>query len=74
MMSPEEREILDRMFDAMPVNEEMELSEIIGENWNNITSPTVFGKEVKKLVSEGQYPNIRNIDKQSDNHNTYIKS
>jgi hypothetical protein len=74
-MSPEERELLDRMFDTMPINEEMELETIFGENWNNITSnPRQFGKEVKNLVLEGQYPSIRHIYIHSNNHNTYIKS
>ena len=74
-MSPEERELLDRMFDAMPVGVEMELPVIFGGNWNNITTQHgQFGKEVKDLVINGHYPNIRHSNINSNNHNTYTKN
>ena len=74
-MTQEERELLDTMFDTMPVNIEMELEAIFGENWSNITTyPSQFGKEVKNLVLDGHYPNIRHINIHSNNHNTYFKS
>lgn len=63
------------MFDSMPVDEEIELETIFGENWNNITTyPRQFGKEVKNLVIDGHYPNIRHTNILSNNHNTYIKN
>jgi hypothetical protein len=73
-MSPEERELLVRKFDEMPNNQPMELKEIFGEiDWNTISSPTSFGKEVKNLVTSNQIFDILHVTVEGDNHNIYIK-
>ncbi len=73
-MTQEERNLLLRKFDEMSNNQPMELKEIFGEiDWNTITSPTSFGKEVKNLVISHQIPGILHVNVEGDNHNIYIK-
>lgn len=73
-MTPEERLLLEQKFIEMVFDKPMELEEIFGESdWNQISSPNQFGKDVKELVLNNQIENIRHYSIEGNNHNTYVK-
>jgi hypothetical protein len=53
---------------------EYELSQIYGDKWSEINSPTIFGKKFKESVIEGLLSGISHSRVESDNHNRYTIS
>lgn len=49
-----------------------ELSEIFGEKWCEIKSPTSMGKRFKKAVLDGKIQGVKFDAKKTDNHSRYL--
>ncbi|WP_143560601.1 hypothetical protein [Sporosarcina sp. P13] len=72
-MSPQELKNAKKLISAMPLNQLMELKEIYGLNWSNISSPTTFGKDFKAEYDNGSFPNLSShgVKINGNNHQRY---
>jgi hypothetical protein len=72
-MSPQEIVNARRLIANMPLNEVMELKEIYGASWSNISSPTTFGKDFKKEYDAGSFSNLKwhGVKPNGPNHERY---
>lgn len=49
-----------------------ELSEIYGEKWSEIKSPTSMGKRFKNAVVDGKIQGVKFDTRKTDNHSMYL--
>ena len=70
-----QQELIDakKLISKMPLNQVMRLKEIYGPDWNNISSPTTFGKNFKKEYDNGSFPNLEwhGVKPNGPNHELY---